>query len=156
MWCGFESRFSQDKFERRKKKEQNIVLKKKVRGMELVCGMIGLNAEHIKGLRVKCKEIGFSCRSSGGRIYLKESGEARSWEKLLRLVGNEQGLLPIYFRLGERIVGLEYGKECIVKEERNRFGMRLLGNSLIGVRNVLISMRIGSIKKIVLKSKWQE
>lgn len=118
--------------------------------MELVCGITGLNAEQLKGIRKQCLTLGFNCRlNENGWLCFKEEGNS-NWNGLLGIIGSQEGILPLYYKEGNRRVGLEYGKLCIKGGSVEKIGsIGLVG--LFGLKNILLGKRLGSIYRILLE-----
>ena len=84
--------------------------------MSLVCGSSGLSAEALKELRGHVRRLGFRFKQGdGGWLYFSEYEGAKdsSWLELHRFLVKEGSLVPLYFKVGDRVISLKYGETCI-------------------------------------------
>lgn len=117
--------------------------------MKLICGFAGVSSEQIRLIRSKAGMWGIDCKVGEVKGKVGFIGEAteKGWENLLKLIKHEEGIIPMYFMVQNRIVSLEYGKKCIEAGDKvNVYAARLRPIKSI-IRTILVS-RISYINKI--------
>jgi len=78
----------------------------------LVCGLISLGSEELKSLRRAVKQMGFVCKMESGWLQVVSLDNKGDWYSLFRLLQIEPNIVPVYFKEGDRVIDLEYGKLC--------------------------------------------
>lgn len=127
----------------------------------LVCGNSGISVEDLKSLKRNLKAQGFKCQlGAGGWLYFycnSEKEGMESWEVLLQVLLPIKQITPLYFKVGDRLIGLNYGKACIGFSRYQVVNLVLLR----GLRNLIqfsLKQRVGFVKGLedIKKKEVQE
>jgi hypothetical protein len=78
----------------------------------LVCGLTSLGAEELKALRRAVRQLGFQCKMEMGWLNFTPLSVRGDWSSLFKLLKMENSITPLYFKEGDRVIDLEYGKFC--------------------------------------------